>query len=99
MYWRSVPGRGNSRCKGPEVGAPGRPRDSKDSSWVGAEWGGSRRCSTPGTLSLRGCSYGGLMALGDSLLILASPVLSNISPNDTWSSPGSSLPVNVRPKE
>ena len=39
-----------------------------------------------------------LMALGGSLLMLASPVHSNISPNDTWFSSGSSLSVNVHPK-
>lgn len=39
-----------------------------------------------------------LMALGGSLLMLASPVHLNISPNDTWFSSGSSLPVNVHPK-
>ena len=61
MYWESVPGRGNRRCKGPEVEPVWHSRSSKEPSWVGAEWSRDRGWTstvTPGALSLRDCAVG-----------------------------------------
>ena len=63
VYWESVLGRGNSRCKGPEVEPVWHSRSSKEPSWVGAEWSRGRgwtSITTPGALSLRDCVCGGL---------------------------------------
>lgn len=98
MYWGSIPGKRNNRCKGTGVGYQ---RSSEEANWIGAERARGRGCvsvATPGTLSLRGYNYGVLMTLGSSFLMLTSPVHSNISTNVTWSFPGSSLPMNVRPE-
>lgn len=96
VYQGSVPGSGNSRWKDPEVGAClACPRTS----WVGTEGAGAGGMLAwpPQALGVsRAAAFERLMALGSFLLIMASPVHSNISPKDARCSSTSSLHVRLK---
>lgn len=63
MYWESVPGRGNSRCKGPEVEPVWHSRNSKEPSWV--EQSGPEAEGEP-ALPLQVLWVWGIVSVGDS---------------------------------